>query len=651
MKKLLIASLLTGLCPMLSAQEMVETPAPTPEVTSIPMTVPYPPNPTAAAVAASEPDELGVISTDDLVPVEPYPIDPPDVILATAGTTTVPAEVAGDMTTLDELPAPETVDPNARTARDFQDVEVATALRLLARQAKVNMVVSSSVTGTVSMRLENTTAREAIQVIITAQGLLLDEIDGVLYVKTAAERAAEPTESGSFTLSYAKSDEVVAMLGQQFSGIVAQADQRTNTVYYRVGVSQLAAVQLFLSSLDVATKQVMIEARLVEVSANPQQNYGINWSGTLKNQTLSLGGSSLTRTDSRSNTSTRTTSQDLVGTSGTTGGSSFSMAENSSLGGANGTLTSGNTLDGTTTRSTNSTLSDSLTDTATTALDVTNTVASAAGGFLLDPSNLFSTIGGQFAILNAPQLSATLNLINEDQDSEFLANPRVVTADNQEAVIKITRLQPVPQLNFNEQTATAVFGGFEDKEFGNTLIVKPSINKDDFITLSVKPEISNKVGDAVFTFAGAVVSSPVIDTRSLDSNVLIRSGNTLAIGGLLQDESIKGSTKVPVLGDIPILGYLFQSKSKSRSKRNLLVFVTPTIIEHDMGTGLEDQVNGLHYSGEEFADPNSWKNNARGAIRLVPTPHRQVVADYPKPGTPLPPVKVRYKDSAPSRMK
>ena len=95
-------------------------------------------------------------------------------------------------------------------------------------------------------------------------------------------------------------------------------------------------------------------------------------------------------------------------------------------------------------------------------------------------------------------MSVTLDAINEDADAEFLANPRIVTADNQQAKIEIIRSQPVPQLNFNEQTATAVFGGFEDKKFGNTLVVRPLVNKDDFITLAVKPEISNKVCDQDF---------------------------------------------------------------------------------------------------------------------------------------------------------
>ena len=78
------------------------------------------------------------------------------------------------------------------------------------------------------------------------------------------------------------------------------------------------------------------------------------------------------------------------------------------------------------------------------------------------------------AILDIPSFSATIRFLNEDADAEFLANPRIVTADNLEATIKIVRNQPVPQLNFNEQTATAVFGGFQDKVFGNTLVVKPS---------------------------------------------------------------------------------------------------------------------------------------------------------------------------------
>jgi type II secretory pathway component GspD/PulD (secretin) len=107
-----------------------------------------------------------------------------------------------------------------------------------------------------------------------------------------------------------------------------------------------------------------------------------------------------------------------------------------------------------------------------------------------------------------------------------------------------------------------------------------------------------------------------------------------------------------MLGDIPVLGYLFQEKLNARTKRNLLVFVTPTIIDPNYGTGLEDQVSGLHHSGEEYADPNGWRNNAKGSWRLVPTSNRSAVADYPKPGIPPAPTeeaKVQFMSSAKDR--
>ena len=480
-------------------------------------------------------------------------------------------------------------------------------LRLLARQAKVNMVVSEAVVGTVTMRLEDVTALQAVEIIAKSKGLFVDKIDSVYYVKTAAERTAEPTETDSYQFSYGRAKDMAPLIAAQLaSKAPPQTDERTNTIFYSETRSNIDNIRKLLVQVDRPTKQVMIEARLVEVNANPRQSFGINWAGVVGSssspQTLKFAGSQPAKPPTI-----------VVDNAGIPHEIPGEVAQGKF---------------------------DPLTGKLTGA------------DFFFDKA--LSAIGGQFAILSAPQLSVTLRALNEDSDSEFLANPRIVTADNMQAKIEITRNQPVPQLNFNEQTATAVFGGFQDKKFGNTLIVRPSVNKDNFITLSVKPEISNKVGDATFVFAGATVASPVIDTRSLDSNVLIKSGDTLAIGGLLQDEQTKARTKVPILGDIPILGYLFQEKLNARTKRNLLVFVTPTIIDQQYGTGLEDQISGVHHSGEEFADPNGWRNNAKGAIRLVPTSNRQLAADYPKPGTPPAPArtsgnKVRFMADAKDR--
>jgi type IV pilus assembly protein PilQ len=511
---------------------------------------------------------------------------------STTKSTTTPSTVAAPALT----EADATVESGGVGVREFQGDDVGQVLRLLARQSKVNMVVSDAVTGTVTMRLEDVTALQAISIIVKAKGLFMDKIDNVYYIKTATERTAEPTESDSYQFSYARAKDISPLVASQLaSHDPPQIDERTNTIFFRETRSNIDNIRKMLVQIDRPTRQVMIEARLVEVSADPVQGFGINWAGTIGSasapKTITYGAPTKSST-----TSGGVTTQTLTGTPGP-----FALGNPNNM-------------------------------------------------------NFFGSLGklafGQFAILSVPEFSAAISALNEDADAEFLANPRVVTADNQQAKIEITRNQPVPQLNFNEQTATAVFGGFQDKLFGNKLIVRPSINKDNFITLSVKPEISNKVNDFHFQFNGADVTSPIIDTRTLDSNVLIKSGDTLAIGGLLSDQVSKSRTKVPVLGDIPVLGYAFQSHANERHKRNLLVFVTPTIIDQRYGTGLEDQVSGVHHTGEEYADPNGWRNNAKGAVRLVPTSHRQLAADYAKPGIPPPPeeaAQVQFKSSAKDR--
>jgi len=300
------------------------------------------------------------------------------------------------------------------------------------------MVVSEAVVGTVTMRLEDVTALQAVAIIVKAKGLFLDKIDNVYYIKTGAERTVEPTESDTYQFSYARAKETAPLLlGQLSSKDAPQVDERTNTIFYRETRGNIDNIRKLLLQIDRPTKQVMIEARLVEVTANPKQAYGINWAGV-------VGGA---------------TNPQTIGYSGT---------------------------DGKRNPTTGQLIPDNF------------TLGKQSKASIL--GNFGKLAAAQFSILTVPQMSLTLQALNEDSDAEFLANPRVVTADNLPATIEISRNQPVPQLNFNEQTATAVFGGFLDKKFGNTLWVKPSINKDSFITLAVKPKISNKVGDATFVF-------------------------------------------------------------------------------------------------------------------------------------------------------
>jgi type II secretory pathway component GspD/PulD (secretin) len=583
---------------------------------TVPTTVPNPPEPgsvmpPAPAAATTAP---AVATTTEA----PAPIEPPVTGPAVPGIAPTPsgAPAPGDQAVQSGTSGADTTGTAAPSAvpfgaaasghalNEFQGDDVAQVLRLLARQSKISLVVSDKISDAqppmkVTMRLEDKTPMEAIKIIVFDKGLILLQKDGVYYVKTKEEKEAEPTESAFYTFSYAAGEKVLPLLAAELeSHVPPQYDPRTNTVFYREVGSNLDAIKLFLATVDTPTKQVMIEARLLEVTANPQQSYGFNWGGVVGNS---------------------------------------SSPQSFTYGGSTGATYTINDQTNPTTGTVNPIVTQSTVPTATTTGG-----AFSANSFLLNAQSgvggLLRTVGGQFAILSVPQMTLTMRFLNEDADAELLANPRIVTADNQQATIKITRNQPVPQLNFNEQTAQAVFGGFQDKNYGNTLTVTPSINKDNFVTLNVKPEISNKVADSVFTFSGATVSSPVIDTRDIESTVLIKSGDTLAIGGLLQDEVNKTHNKVPVLGDLPVIGYAFQEHVNARTKRNLLIFVTPTIIKQGYGTGLEDQVNGLHHSGEEYADPNGWRNNASGAYRLVPTSRRQIAADYPKPGVPTEPV-------------
>jgi len=602
------------LCVSLAAGQQPAVPAASVSPAVVPTTIPNPPEPGSVMPPASNGAAVPANPGSDA----PAPIEPPTTGPNVPGMAPSPAgapatadqvEATGtDASTSGTNSAAGAVPLAAGTAtghalNEFQGDDVAQVLRLLARQCKISLVVSDKISDAqppmkVTMRLEDKTPMDAIKIIVFAKGLVLLQKDGVYYVQTKEEKEAEPTESAFYTFSYATAEKVMPLLTAELeSKVPPQFDPRTNTVFYREVGSNMDAIKQFLQTVDQPTKQVMIEARLLEVTANPQQSYGFNWGGVVGNssapQTFTYGGSA-------------------------PGTSSINLQTNPTT----GTVTP---------VAVQSTLpAPTLTNGVFTPDNFLLNAQSGVGGVL-------RALGGQFAILSVPQMQLTMRFLNEDADAELLANPRIVTSDNQQATIKITRNQPVPQLNFNEQTAQAVFGGFQDKNYGNTLTVTPSINKDDFVTLNVKPEISNKVADSVFTFSGATVSSPVIDTRDIESTVLIKSGDTLAIGGLLQDEITKTHNKVPVLGDIPGIGYAFQEHLNVRTKRNLLIFVTPTIIKQGYGTGLEDQVTGLHHSGEEYADPNGWRNNASGAYHLVPTSHRQIAADYPKPGVPSEP--------------
>jgi type IV pilus assembly protein PilQ len=209
----------------------------------------------------------------------------------------------------------------------------------------------------------------------------------------------------------------------------------------------------------------------------------------------------------------------------------------------------------------------------------------------------------------------------------------VVTADGKEATIKIVQQEPIPQFTFNTRTAAFEISGFQYKDIGNILVVTPRINKDNFITLDLAPEVSNIADFRRFSGtpaggtgggSGLEANIPVINTRTLNTRVIMRNGDTLAIGGLIETTKANSYTKVPVIGDVPVVGMFFRNRRLDTVKRNLLVFMTPTVIPAGGKTGFEDQAEGLKVEEIYADDPWLPKDNAKPKHWQLPEakPHK-----------------------------
>jgi len=182
-----------------------------------------------------------------------------------------------------------------------------------------------------------------------------------------------------------------------------------------------------------------------------------------------------------------------------------------------------------------------------------------------------------FGILDASTFNILLQAIETRAKTNILSNPRITTMDNTAAKIHVGTDWPIASYTYNEQTDRFVITGWEYKSYGILLEVTPTINKNGYITLKMHPEISDKQEE--IDFQGASV--PVLTTQTTEATVMIKDGETLAVGGLLKTKKVITKTKVPFLGDIPILGFLFSHKSETMNKTDLLIFITPHIIGSD----------------------------------------------------------------------
>ena len=456
--------------------------------------------------------------------------------------------------TIEINPAPETADAESslfsetkeyegqRLTLNFQDIETRAVLQLLAETSGKNIVVSDTVQGNVTLRLRNVPWDQALDIVMTTKGLDMRQNGNVIMVAPAEEIAAretadleaqlaiselEPMYSEFLQVNYAKAGDLAALIDGSSGGNSMLSDRgslgvddRTNTLLVQDTAERLQDVRRMVRTLDVPIKQVLIESRIVVVNDDFSRDLGVR-----------LGLSAF----NESNTG-------LTTISGTGAGTDTMIS--SYLDGLGSILPGTPLLE-------YPDLSN--------RYNVNVPIAEAAGRFSL-------------AVLENDYLvDLELTALEAEGRGEIVSTPRVITANQSEATIK--QGVEIPYQQSASSGATTV----SFKEAVLELVVTPQITPDNNIIMDLRVSKDN-VGEIIST-GGLGGTVPSIDTRSVETQVLVADGQTVVLGGIYETERRETVSKVPFLGDIPFAGALFRSKKRVDNKAELLIFVTPRILE------------------------------------------------------------------------
>ena len=505
--------------------------------------------------------------------------------------TTTSSVTTSTVTTTNETASTANSQPSAPPSIpliQFQDVPITTAIENLARQAGINYLLDPKIgygqpdqngqikpEPTLSIRWENVTAGQALMALLDNYGLQLNEDRKTQIARITAKdpTAPPPLSTRVIQIKYAGASNLVQSIQASFTDKRSKVlpDERTSQLVVVATENEQEALESLINELDKPTRQVLIETKLVEISSNPSTSKGVDWTGTLAAQHVTFGngfmsgntvanipGTPVTTTTPGTTTPGSTTTTTVVGTSTTPA------------------TTTTVTVPGSTTPGTSTTKTPS-----STVQSILN-IAQGSGGLSY---NTLSGLTPAIGFLNADGASAVLSFLNSAYDAQVISTPRVVTLDNQMATIEVTRGYPVINMTGGTQTSSGS-SSITYSNVGTILQVTPRISANDCIWLRVIPVVSSHFGDEIITVQGGsgnastTYSVPIFDNRRIDSQVMIPDGNTLVMGGLIQDNPTATYTKVPLLGDIPGLGWAFRSESKSMIKDNLIIFLTPSIIKN-----------------------------------------------------------------------
>ena len=521
---------------------------------------------------------------------------------------------------------------------DFPDEDIRTILRNVADLFELNLVIPDTLQGKTSIKLRDVTWRQIFEVILTPVGYTYIEQGTIIKIVSLESLAQEPVNTEVFILNYARAADIQAVIStlvDTAAGGKLVVDARSNSLIVTERPSKLNKIRPIIAELDKATDQVMIESKFVEVTSSDVKNIGVNWS-SLNGYQVGVGQISQSWTRSRG----QTTGDGFNTTAGTTNGTTNNTTNNTTNGTTNGTTGSSTTTNTgavntvSTTTNTGSqllpvTITDPLTGQTTTSYQVVptntnstttvnaqpstqtistsgttsgtssalaNTIASTLTGGTTSAFNTLASLADTgstnrlaSAVFSASDFNIVLSALKTLSQTKIVSNPTIVTLNNTEASINVGSEFPVPNYTYNEQHGSFEVSGFTYKSIGINLKVTPQVNARGFIRLTLEPEVSQQNGTTTFGGAGGA-AIPIIATRKAKTQVSMKDGYTMGIGGLIRSQSSNSGTKVPVLGSIPVLGRLFSSTSKDDEMTNLIIFITAKAINAE-GAGIEEVFN------------------------------------------------------------
>jgi len=422
-----------------------------------------------------------------------------------------------------------------RLSLNFQDIEVRSVLQLIADFTDLNVVVSDSVTGNITLRLRNVPWDQAMDIILRSKGLGMREAGNVIFVAPTEEIAAReklelesrqqveelaPLRAEFIQVNYARAEDVAAIIRGDRSTFLSErgsltVDSRTNTLLVQDTDAKLTDIRRLVDRLDVPVQQVLIETRIVIATDDFARDLGARFGVTGVRQdgrTIITTGGRLGATDSMVNDA----ASNLADT-----GNPFPIGI------------------------------PALNDRLNVGLPVAASGAGSVALSILRPDIL---------------LDLELTALQVEGRGEIISSPRVITANGQTA--RIQQGERIPYQEATSSGATAV-------QFIEAVLateVTPQITPNGNIILNIKV---NKDNPGTLVIQG----TPSIETREVETQVFVRNGETVVLGGVYEIDSFESLSKVPFFGDLPGIRHLFRSTTRSNRKAELLIFVTPKVIE------------------------------------------------------------------------